>query len=141
MEDRNEEAAFAVGKQRNSPAGLFYTGASGIWQTVWMEPVPAAHIDKLDITPDLASFSVTSRVSGATDQRAEVVVTRPGGGRWWRAHPASRATTLRLMVPYSAPVDTRRPVPLRHSGPAGRRRAGRSVDEVSSYGGLRTIGP
>ncbi len=51
-EDRNEANPFAVGKQRNEPeGGLFYTGASGIWQTVWIEPVRAAHIDKLDITP------------------------------------------------------------------------------------------
>ena len=46
VEDRNETNAFPVGKQRNRPGGLFYTGASGIWQTVWMEPVRAAHIEK-----------------------------------------------------------------------------------------------
>ena len=31
-----------------------------------------------DITPDLASFTVTPRVSGASDQRAEVVVSLRG---------------------------------------------------------------
>ena len=50
VEDRNESNPFPVGKQRYSPGELFYTGASGIWQTVWIEPVRAAHIDKLDIT-------------------------------------------------------------------------------------------
>ena len=50
VEDRNEANPFPVGKQRNGPEGLFYTGSSGIWQTVWIEPVRAAHIDKLDIT-------------------------------------------------------------------------------------------
>ncbi len=64
VQDRNEANAFPVGKQRNDPAGLFYTGASGIWQTVWLEPVRAAHVDKLDITPDLAGLTVTPRVSG-----------------------------------------------------------------------------
>src|SRR5918995_817820 len=34
VEDRNETGPFAVGKQRYNPAGLFYTAASGIWQTV-----------------------------------------------------------------------------------------------------------
>src|SRR5690606_24269625 len=52
-EDRNEANPFPVGKQRSRPEGLFYTGSSGIWQTVWMEPVRAAHIAKLDITSDL----------------------------------------------------------------------------------------
>ena len=32
---------------------LGYTAASGIWQTVWIEPVPPAHITKLKITPDV----------------------------------------------------------------------------------------
>ena len=62
------------------PGGLFYTGSSGIWQTVWMEPVRAAHIDKLDITSDLTGFTVTPRVSGTGNQRAQVVVSKPGGG-------------------------------------------------------------
>ena len=79
VEDRNETNPFPVGKQRNSPAGLFYTGSSGIWQTVWIEPVRAAHIDKLDITPDLTGFTVTPRVSGTRNERAEVVVSTPGG--------------------------------------------------------------
>lgn len=95
VEDRNERGGFAVGKQRYNPAGLFYTGASGIWQTVWMEPVPAAHIEKLDITTDLTSFTVTPRVSGAGDQRAEVVVSKPGGEVVARASGKPGAT-LRL---------------------------------------------
>ena len=28
-----------VGKQRNEPEGYWYTPCSGIWQTVWLEPV------------------------------------------------------------------------------------------------------
>ena len=80
VEDRNESNPFPVGKQRNSPGGLFYTGSSGIWQTVWMEPVPTAHIDKLDITPDLTSLTVTPRVSGTRNERAEVIVSEPGRG-------------------------------------------------------------
>ena len=30
----------------------FYTRSSGIWQTVWLEPVEAAYIKDLKITPD-----------------------------------------------------------------------------------------
>ena len=70
VEDRNETNPFPVGKQRNTPEGLFYTGSSGIWQTVWMEPVRATHVDKLDITSDLTGFTVTPRVSGAGRLRA-----------------------------------------------------------------------
>ena len=41
------------GKQVRKPGGIFYTPTTGIWQTVWLEPVPKAHIDRLKIVPDL----------------------------------------------------------------------------------------
>jgi hypothetical protein len=71
-------APFPVGKQRGAPGGIFYTGSSGIWQTVWLEPVAAAHVDKLDITPSLAGFTVVPRVSGVTGERVELVVAQRG---------------------------------------------------------------
>ena len=138
VEDRNESNPFPVGKQRNNPGELFYTGASGIWQTVWMEPVRAAHIDKLDITPDLTSLTVTPRVSGTRNERAVVVVSQPGGRvvsiSTGKAGQAIRLPILngRLWTPddpylYDLKVGL--------VGPSGK-----VVDEVSSYAGLRTIG-
>jgi hypothetical protein len=41
------------GKQVSKPEGIWYTPVTGIWQTVWMEPVPAASIDRLRMTPDV----------------------------------------------------------------------------------------
>ena len=41
------------GKQVSEPKGIWYTSVTGIWQTVWMEPVPARHITGLRTTPDL----------------------------------------------------------------------------------------
>lgn len=42
-----------VGKQHNNPHGIWYTPVSGIWQTVWMEPVGEYHITGLKITPNV----------------------------------------------------------------------------------------
>lgn len=33
-----------LGKQKLEPSGIYYTPVSGIWKTVWMEPVPVSHI-------------------------------------------------------------------------------------------------
>lgn len=33
-----------VGKQKSKPEGIWYTPVTGIWQTVWIEPVAAQHI-------------------------------------------------------------------------------------------------
>ena len=138
VEDRNESNPFPVGKQRNNPGELFYTGASGIWQTVWMEPVRAAHIDKLDITPDLTSLTVTPRVSGTRNERAVVVVSQPGG-RVVSISTGKAGQAIRLPIlnghlwtpddPYLYDLK------VGLIGPSGK-----VVDEVSSYAGLRTIG-
>jgi hypothetical protein len=53
------------GKQVKKPRGIWYTPTTGIWQTVWLEPVPGtAHISGLKITPDLDAQSVTVTVHG-----------------------------------------------------------------------------
>lgn len=41
------------GKQVNDPHGIWYTPVTGIWQTVWLEPVPETYIKDLKITPDI----------------------------------------------------------------------------------------
>ncbi len=41
------------GKQVNRPGGIWYTPVTGIWQTVWLEPVPKSRINSLQITPDI----------------------------------------------------------------------------------------
>ena len=47
--DRDE---FALLAQRLKPGGIWYTPTSGIWQTVWLEPVPNVHLSALRIVPD-----------------------------------------------------------------------------------------
>lgn len=40
------------GKQREKRGGMWYTPVSGIWQTVWMEPVPETYVERVCITQD-----------------------------------------------------------------------------------------
>ncbi|MDO4586213.1 MAG: glycoside hydrolase family 2 TIM barrel-domain containing protein [Planctomycetia bacterium] len=58
-----------IGKQHNNPHGIWYTPVTGIWQTVWMEPVSAAHITKvLPISNiDDKTVSVTVFAEGIDD--------------------------------------------------------------------------
>jgi hypothetical protein len=138
VEDRNEANPFPVGKQRNRPEGMFYTGASGIWQTVWLEPVRTEHIDKLDITPDLTGFTITPRVSGTDNKRVQVVVAKPGGGAATaRSGPPGAPLRVPVLNPRLWTPDDPYlyDIKVRLVGPSGK-----AVDEVSSYAGLRTIG-
>ena len=63
------------GKQSRKPEGIFYTPSSGIWQTVWLEPVPQHCIDDLRLTPDVAAHRLRVRVATAgPDESAQVEV-------------------------------------------------------------------
>jgi len=55
------------GKQVQNPHGIWYTSVTGIWQTVWLEPVPKTHIRSLKIVPDIdrEQIEVTSDIAGA----------------------------------------------------------------------------
>ncbi len=57
------------GKQVMNPRGIWYTAVSGIWQTVWMEPVAAKHITQVVSIPDLdnGNIDVTVNVPNAVD--------------------------------------------------------------------------
>ena len=41
------------GKQVSNPKGIWYTPVTGIWQTVWLEPVNKTYISDIKITPDI----------------------------------------------------------------------------------------
>ena len=41
------------------PHGIFYTAVTGIWQTVWLEPVPDAYIAEMKTTPDIDTATLT----------------------------------------------------------------------------------
>ncbi|MFI1212287.1 PA14 domain-containing protein [Streptomyces sp. NPDC020802] len=56
-----------LGKQRLDPSGIWYTPSSGIWQTVWMEPVAADHVNSLALTPDVTAGTMTVVPKGVRD--------------------------------------------------------------------------
>ena len=55
------------GKQTLTPGGIMYTPCSGIWQTVWLEPVPQTSLSEIKIVPDLDKSSVVINASTLVD--------------------------------------------------------------------------
>ena len=43
---------YPIGKQKLDRGGMWYTPVSGIWQTVWIEPVPQEYIKGINYTVD-----------------------------------------------------------------------------------------
>ncbi|MBD1260563.1 beta-galactosidase [Maribacter polysiphoniae] len=56
--DPTDDGPQPRGKQVNNPEGIWYTPVTGIWQTVWLEPVHTKRIAKIRTTPDLDHSAV-----------------------------------------------------------------------------------
>jgi beta-galactosidase/beta-glucuronidase len=74
-EDWPEDVTQPRGKQDwlAAPHNIWYHRTSGIWQTVWLEPVPAVHLTEFQLTPDLALGAV----------KVEATLSRPHTGSLW----------------------------------------------------------
>ena len=135
-EDPLMDRTIPRGKQywKRTPESIFYTPTSGIWQTVWLEPLPERSIEAIDVLPDPAEWAVD--VTVRAEGRKEVVATLEGRevGHWIGTHERARLT-LDEVVAWS-PEDPR----LYGLEVTLFDRAGRVVDHVSSYFGLRTAG-
>jgi beta-galactosidase/beta-glucuronidase len=51
--DPSDEGPQPRGKQVKDPNSIWYTPVTGIWQTVWLEPVNSAYIANIKVTPDV----------------------------------------------------------------------------------------
>ncbi len=62
--DPTDDGNYPRGKQVDHPGGIFYTSVTGIWQTVWLEPVNPIHIDNFLLIPDVDQKVLRVRVFG-----------------------------------------------------------------------------
>ncbi len=65
--DPSEDETIPRGKQywEEKPDSIWYTRSSGIWQTVWLEPVDKVYIDSVSFTPfiDEGSVKIETNIS------------------------------------------------------------------------------
>jgi beta-galactosidase/beta-glucuronidase len=59
-EDRPLDGSMPRGKQdwEPTPHAIWYDRTTGIWQPVWLEPVPATYLTSFHLTPDLVESAV-----------------------------------------------------------------------------------
>jgi beta-galactosidase/beta-glucuronidase len=120
------------GKQVSRPRTIYYTAVTGIWQTVWLEPVPPSHVTALQIDPDLDRGSVRVLVT-ASDGSPRATVTALEGDREVTRESGAAGTPVTLTIPKPHRWSPSDPFlyRLRIRLAAG--------DEVESYFGLRSI--
>jgi beta-galactosidase/beta-glucuronidase len=126
------------GKQVSKPEGIWYTPTTGIWQTVWLEPVPASRIADLVIVPDVDGRCVRLRVkvAGAEGDLAVEAVAGDGSDEVGRA---SGAADGELAIPVPSPKLWSPDSPHLYGLRVALRAGGRTLDEVTSYFGMRQV--
>jgi len=122
-----------------TPTGIWYDRTSGIWQTVWLEPVPATFIRRLRLTPDLdrGVLRVEAEIDGdAGSLSLEAVALEMGQPVARETSPRGQAA-LELHIPQPRPWSPEWPhlydLHLRLLD------GERTVDRVESYFGLRKV--
>jgi beta-galactosidase/beta-glucuronidase len=130
-EDPLADKTIPRGKQHWTarPEGIFYTATTGIWQTVWLEPLPSRSIDGLRVTPHLGRGEVEVEVHAEGD----IEVRATYDGREVGRRLGSGVIVLDGIHAWSpeAPHLYDLQVTLRDHG--------REVDRVESYFGLRKV--
>lgn len=132
-----DSANVMVGKQRLKPEGIFYTAASGIWQSVWLEPVPATSLTQLTFTParSLDAFTVTAKLDGSHDN-ATLHVTAYADGKVVGEASGPAGQPMHLAIAHPRLWSPQDPFLYTFNATLAQ---GDQRDEVTSYAGLRTI--
>ena len=139
--DNTDEATQPVGKQRFNPGGagsIWYTQVSGIWQTVWLEPVAEQHITDIRTTSDIDKNELAVNVlCGSTTEPLQANVTLKLNGQKVAEGNAPIGTPVTLSVPNAKLWSPDSPTlyDMEVTLLAG----GKEIDRIESYAALRKI--
>jgi len=126
------------GKQSTGSYSIWHTASSGIWQTAWLEPVPASSIAGLTLRPDIDKgvLNVASAVNGAAAGDKVEAIALDGGNEVGRI-VGDVGAPLALPVPNAKlwSPDS----PFLYDLKISLVRDGKPVDSVTSYFGMRKI--
>ena len=131
--DRGEQPR---GKQIANPHGIWYTPVTGIWQTVWLEPVATQYITNLKTTPDIDNNSVKVEVAANTTSADKVEVKVFDGKHLVAKGAALNGVPVELAMPANAKLwspDS----PFLYNMEVTLYKDGKAIDQVKSYTAMR----
>ncbi len=127
------------GKQVSDPEGIWYTPVTGIWQTVWIEPVSPSHITSVRSIPDIDRGVMAVTVNTCSDApTSEIVeVNLLDKGKVVATAKGISGKELRLSV--QDPTLWEPANPYLYDMTVSLSKGGKKVDEVKSYTAFRKI--
>ena len=126
------------GKQTSSPEGIWYTPVTGIWQTVWLEPVATNHITSVKSIPNIDNGTMNVTVGTSQPCNTAVVeVKLLDKGQVVASAKGVQGKELRLAVQNPTLWDTSNP--YLYDMKVSLTKDGKVVDDVKSYTAFRKI--
>ena len=135
--DPTDQGPNPHGKQVLAPKGIRYTATTGIWQTVWMETVPAVAISDVVITPEVDGGYLSLTVHTAGDTGYTIEATASAGGKMAGSAKGPANQPLKLPLRNArlwSPED-----PFLYDLSVKLVKNGAVKDQISSYFGMRKI--
>ena len=126
------------GKQTSRPEGIWYTPVTGIWQTVWMEPVAEKFIKNVRSVSNIDNSSLNVEVETCATTYADLYeVTVFDGGKQIASAKAATGQSVNISIPNQKLWDTENP--FLYDMKVKLISEGKVVDEVNSYFAMRKI--
>jgi len=126
------------GKQVSKPNGIWYTSVTGIWQTVWMEPVAAKHIVNLQTVPNIDKNQLNVNIATSDCSANDIVEVKIFDGTTEIATAkAVSSEKLELSVPNAKLWSPESP--FLYTMKVRLISGGASVDQVNSYFAMRKV--
>ena len=126
------------GKQTSNPEGIWYTPVTGIWQTVWLEPVATNHITSVKSIPNIDNGTMNVTVGTSQPCNTAVVeVKLLDKGQVVASAKGIQGKELRLAVQNPTLWDTSNP--YLYDMKVSLTKDGKVVDDVKSYTAFRKI--
>ena len=135
--DPTDKGSQPRGKQVSNPKGIWYTPVSGIWQTVWMEPVAGKHIENLRITPDVDRNRLIVKAELNLECPSDIVeVNVYDGSQLVATGKSINAEGVEVFMPRNVRLWTP-DSPFLYTLKVVLKSGGRVVDKVDSYAAMR----
>ncbi len=126
------------GKQKLDPAGIWYTPVSGIWQTVWIEPVNFTFVEGIKIAPDIDNSSITIHAISTNPMPADSLLANISlKGQAVCDSKFAIDQTVSITIPNQSLWSPE--APILYDIRISLVRKGEIIDMVSSYFGMRKI--
>jgi hypothetical protein len=126
------------GKQTLNPGGIMYTCSSGIWQSVWLEPVPTTSISDIKIVPNVDNSTVTFKASTYGPLSNVTITVEVKDGTNTVTKYSGNANT-NLVIPVPNPKLWSPDSPFLYDLKVVLKNGTNSIDSLNSYFGMRKI--